>query len=158
MKLQGWRGRLLLPLAVLAPMACAGAALAAPHCVTVDARKGWQKFKIPLANWIVSISGAWTVDAAKLASVGAEGHLGAAAQKLAPFAQHKYLKDAPFGAPLITQLDEILVARALRRLPGEAAKVGRMRGANEVYLRINDGDQALGDNAGALTVCFDLKL
>lgn len=122
----------------------------AADCYRISARAGWQR--VPLGDGghgeIRVMAGAgWTVDAKAYDRVGPEGHTGAAARGLAPYAAYKYVRKSPFGALLARSPGgEIVVMN-----PDPEARF-RSR-ADHVDFRINDRDEGLGDNAGALIVC-----
>ncbi len=118
-----------------------------PLCVTVDARRGWQDFGLrgTFAR-ITSISGNWSVDAQNYQSVGAFGHGGRDAERLAPYNQYKYSQRFPFGA--------LLVAIPNSGYSWISQPQQLSRSTNSVSMRINDADNALGDNSGSMRVCF----
>jgi hypothetical protein len=119
-----------------------------PPCFNVDSRTGWQSVTVPQGYYrIADITGGWTVDANNYAPVGAEGHTGAAGEALAPFSQYKFVNWASFGA-LILEYDSQIAAVNVGR------EVISPSGTRTVKFRINDNDQALGDNQGSLQVCF----
>lgn len=127
------------------------AALAAPaaaqsECTRVDSRQGWQSlsFAGQPGMEVRSIRGGWTVDALNYPPVGAEGHLGSAAERLAPFGKYKAVVGAPFGVLLARSPGgSIYIVREGWRVPDW-----------NLQLRINDSDATLGDNQGSLSVCF----
>lgn len=119
------------------------------ECYQVDAKQGWQYFNLlrPRSR-VASITGSWSVDTRNYSSVGAEGHTGEAGQKLEPYGEYKYVQSMPSGALLVDIPTEgygyIPVSQAMN-LPRSVIKTA---------MRINDGDNTLGDNAGSLQVCF----
>lgn len=116
-------------------------------CVSVSATKGWQTFRFerPVSR-IASIKGGWSVDDARYARVGAAGHTGKDAKRLAPHGKLKFDAGEPFGA--------LLIAEGSSHRPA-TAPMSLAAATTDVKLRINDADAALGDNGGALTVCFE---
>ncbi|MGJ8616516.1 MAG: hypothetical protein ACSHWS_06715 [Sulfitobacter sp.] len=140
-------------------------------CYLVDSRRGWQRidtsalsspttFAFGPENWrlqrdmgIGPMPG-WTVDAAKYDRVGPSGHSGFAAEELAPFNAYKFDQKWPFGA---------LIMRTEQgdRYHVKTSATAKSLSEHTRYLdmRINDGDNALGDNAGEVMVCIkDLAL
>jgi hypothetical protein len=116
------------------------------ECVTVDARSGWQRFTLSRAfSAIQSISGGWSVDGQRYAPVGASGHFGSDAQALSPYSQYKYNQNYPFGALLLGNGRDYFWVQQGSRLPSPLSSFD---------MRINDADNALGDNRGSLRVCF----
>jgi hypothetical protein len=118
-----------------------------PVCFTVSSQQGWQYFNLPRSfSRISSIEGSWSVDDRAYSPVGASGHTGEAADRLAPYNQYKYNQDYPFGALFvdIPNYGYIWVQN-----PQQLPQI-----INSTAMRINDADNALGDNAGSLRVCF----
>lgn len=116
-------------------------------CVSVDSRRGWQRFKLPGSfTKVVSISGGWSVDSRSHASVGASGHSGRDAEDLAPYNQYKYDQGFPFGALLMGSGQGVLWIQNPKSF--NSSPFGA------VDMRINDADNALSDNGGSLQVCF----
>lgn len=116
-------------------------------CVNLSSRQGWQSFNFPTTfTRITSIEGSWSVDSRSYANVGAYGHTGDAANRLAPYNQYKYDQQYPFGRLLvdIPNYGYISIDHP-QTLPREISSTA---------MRINDQDNALGDNAGLLRVCF----
>lgn len=119
-------------------------------CFNVDSRAGWQSIVVPQGYYrIAGVSGGWSVDANNYALVGAEGHTGSAAEALAPFSQYKFVNWAPFGALILEDDSQIAAVNV-------GSEVIPPSGSRTVKFRINDNDQALGDNQGSLQVCFGL--
>jgi hypothetical protein len=116
-------------------------------CFTVSAQQGWQYFNLPGSfKRITSIEGSWSVDDRSYARVGAYGHTGDASNRLAPYNQYKYDQNYPFGALLVNIPNYgYFWVENPQQLP---------RSINFTAMRINDGDNALGDNGGSLRVCF----
>jgi hypothetical protein len=118
-------------------------------CVPVDSRSGWQRFSLPgTFTKVASISGGWSVDARSYAPVGASGHNGRDAEGLAPHNQYKYDQGFPFGA-LIVDIPTDGYGYTWVSQPQQLSKP-----ITETTIRINDADNALGDNEGSLQVCF----
>lgn len=98
---------------------------------------------------MVSVGGRLSVDDRTYACVDPNGHLGEVANRLQPYSQYKYDSQLPFGAllveiftgafaPIYTSLNSPM------KLPS--------RSENSIGFRINDADDALGDNGGSLSV------
>jgi hypothetical protein len=116
-------------------------------CFSVDSRLGWQRFNLPGSfTKVSSISGGWSVDTRNYASVGASGHSGRDAAALTPYNQYKYDQRFPFGALLMGSSQGALWIQSPNSF--SSAPFGA------VDMRINDADNALGDNGGSLEVCF----
>lgn len=124
------------------------------YCVSITSRSGWQDLHLPGSYLkVLSIRGGWSVDDAKYSRVGAVGHTGYAAQSLAPYNQYKYLHDIPFGA-LILYIPSYIPEKS-----GELKWIAKPQMlpkwiGKDALMRINDADESLGDNGGALQVCF----
>ncbi len=118
-------------------------------CVTVDSKKGWQRFNLGGSfSRVASLSGGWSVDTRNYPTVGASGHTGSDAEKLAPYNQYKYDQNFPFGALIVdipTDGHGYTWVREPQQLP---------KSIGQTTIRINDADNALGDNGGNLQVCF----
>ena len=134
------------PLLVLVAGLSPAAVLAQQDCTDIHATSGWRtlQFEAGAGTVVDSISGGWTVDRANFAQVGAAGHTGNAAARLAPFAGFKANQAHPFGALLMHDGNGKV----------SAVSVGTVMPSSQVQMRINDSDQSLADNAGKLTVCF----
>jgi len=117
-----------------------------PACVFVDSRSGWQRFNLPGSfTKVISITGGWTVDTKSFSLVSSSGHTGRAAEALAPFNRYKFDQKFPFGALLMGSRQGVIWVQ----------KPGSFSGSSgAVDMRINDADNALGDNGGSLKVCF----
>jgi hypothetical protein len=117
------------------------------ECVTVDARSGWKRFNLSRGFiGVHSISGGWSVDGRNYAPVSASGHIGADAQALSPYNQYKYSQSYPFGALLLGNGRDYFSIQQGSRFPSPLTAID---------MRINDADNALGDNSGSLRVCFE---
>jgi hypothetical protein len=129
---------------------------AATECLTVDARKGWQTMESEGGYFVdAGWRGAWSVDAANYDSVGPFGHSGSAAQGLQPYEQYKYETSLPFGAMLVETDDEVMsLDKFVQFLDEEAYDLYSAPPAVYAF-RINDSDRSLGDNGGAIEVCFE---
>jgi hypothetical protein len=116
-------------------------------CVTVDSKKGWQDFNLNGSfTKVASISGGWSVDTRNYSPVGASGHTGRDAESLAPYEQYKFDQDFPFGTLLVNIPNYGYInVQQPQQLPQPVSKTA---------IRINDADNALGDNGGSLKVCF----
>jgi hypothetical protein len=119
------------------------------ECYEVNSRQGWQYFTLlrPRKR-VTTISGSWSVDAKNYAGVGPGGHSGDDARRLEPYNQYKYDQNFPFGALFVD-------------IPTDGYGYTQVSGAQvlqrqitKTAMRINDADNALGDNAGSLRVCF----
>ncbi|MFN6481651.1 MULTISPECIES: hypothetical protein [unclassified Nostoc] len=115
-------------------------------CFYVDSRNGWQYYNLgrPYTR-VASVSGGWSVDARNYSQVGPRGHL---EPGLEPYNQYKYDKGVPFGALFVdipTDGYGYVWVQGSQQLPKPITRTA---------MRINDADNALGDNAGVLRVCF----
>lgn len=125
-------------------------------CMHVDARKGWQQMKLPGGDLLdIGYDGSWTVDTAHYEGVGAQGHTGEDAEKLAPFSRYKYTNSQNFGALLvrIPGRQEPLTFRELVRNVEMARKRSKPFKVYNLGFRINDSDASLDDNSGLLGIC-----
>jgi hypothetical protein len=114
--------------------------------VSIAADQGWQRVQVPRRASMIEISGSWNVHHAH-GRVGPEGYSGALGARMdREYPQLKYAPAIPFAA-------------LLGRVDGGAMtwinqpSFGVIPGTT-LDLRINDSDEALGDNVGALEVCF----
>lgn len=111
-------------------------------CYSVDAKRGWQYIQLTGSfSRVESIRGSWTVDVINYDRVGARGY-----NADTEYMGYKYDETIPLGALLIgvpgapySWLDQ---PQALTQP------------VTNIALRINDDDLALGNNLGALRVCF----
>lgn len=112
-------------------------------CYTVDATRGWQYLQLSNTfSQVVSLQGEWTVDVINYDRVGAGGY-----GTVAPdYAGTPYDEDIPLGALLIGEPGS---PYSWLNEPQQLSKP-----VDNVALRINDADLALGDNYGAIRVCF----
>lgn len=133
-----------LCLSLLSLPAVAGAS----DCVDISSQRSWVplRFEGGGGGVVRSISGSWTVDARSYPRVGAGGHTGDAAARLAPFASSKVVGWANFGALLMRDAGGNI----------RPVSVGTVIPGGTTHFRINDSDQSLGDNQGALRVCFNV--
>ena len=118
----------------------------AVKCFDVSSRTGWQYFDLggPYTR-IASVGGGWSVDARSYARVGPQGHN---EPGLEPYNQYKYDQGYPFGALFVdipTDGIGYVWVRGAQQLPKPITRTA---------IRINDADNALGDNSGVLRVCF----
>jgi hypothetical protein len=116
------------------------------RCFNVSSRQGWQNFDLggPYTR-VVSVSGGWSVDARNYSRVGPRGH---SEPGLEPYNQYKYDQGMPFGALLVdipTDGYGYVWVQGSQQLPKPITRT---------TIRINDADNALGDNSGVLKVCF----
>lgn len=115
-------------------------------CVSVDSKRGWQRFNLPGSfTRVASISGGWSVDTRNYSPVGSSGHTGRDAEALTPYNQYKFDQRFPFGALLMGSGQGVLWIQNPISFNGSFGAVD---------MRINDADNALGDNGGSLQVCF----
>jgi len=118
------------------------------QCVRVHSEYGWQHFNFNrVYRRVTSVSGGWSVDAANYRRVGPSGH---SEPGLEPYNQYKYDQTTPFGALLVnipTDGYGYIWVRGNQQLP---------RPITRTAIRINDADNALGDNGGFLDVCFGI--
>lgn len=117
------------------------------RCATVSAQQGWQEIEVPASASLAEISGAWNVHSPH-PQFGPEGYSGTLEANMhRDFSHFKYDKGAPF-ASLLRQRGpgghDRVSERSMIVTPGETLR-----------LRINDVDEVLHDNAGALSLCFD---
>jgi hypothetical protein len=99
--------------------------------------------------FVTQLAGSWTVDRAAYPRVDGNGHLDDGETGLMHYTQSKVLPTAHFGA--------IIGKMGLNRSDTDAFLLGINRvvtvtQAGELCLRINDKDEALGDNSGSLRV------
>ncbi|MBP0483663.1 hypothetical protein [Sagittula salina] len=134
-------------------LALPGTVRAGDVCREIDATQGWQRADYP-AGMVgdVQVTGTWTASDGTHAPVGAPGHLEAEADRIEDSAAlGALLFEITLGeashrgswALFKTMLDE---AGAFRMDSSESG--ARLR------FRINESDDGLSDNAGALTVCM----
>jgi len=122
------------------------------NCFVVDSRKGWQYFRVPKSfTRVVSVNGRWSVDDRNYPRVDPNGHLGEAANRLQPYNQYKYDPQLPFGA-LLVEIPTGAFAPTYASINSPMKLPSRSE--NSIGLRINDADNALGDNGGSLSICF----
>lgn len=116
------------------------------QCFSVDSKQGWQYFNLNGSyTRVTSVSGGWSVDARSYGQVSAGGH---SEPGLEPYNQYKYDQGMPFGALFVdipTDGHGYVWVSGSQQLPKSITRTA---------MRINDADSALGDNAGALNVCF----
>ncbi|MDQ0317843.1 hypothetical protein [Amorphus orientalis] len=143
-----------------APLLCAAALVlnAAPaaalsnHCITIDARKGWQYLDIPRGIPAdIRADAAWTVDARSYGDVDERGHRGAAATALEPYSAYKVIPSLPFGRLLVTDGVDIVDFYVFE---GEVTQaiLNYLEFGGRFGFRIND--TALSDNAGSARLCI----
>ena len=141
-------------LALFLLMVFPSAALAADHCVDVQAKKGWQQMSLPEGRIDqIGYSGSWSVINGHAAAVGPRGYSGQGARKLGPLFGYKYDQAYAFGEMLVRDQAGRIVPFA--EFAALAVNAGDPAG---VYaFRINDKDIALWDNAGAIRVCVSMR-
>jgi hypothetical protein len=120
---------------------------------TVSAESGWQESYMTLSAGqqftITYISGSWTVDARSLPSVGPEGYSEQADSAI--YQDCKYDASNRYGV-LYGQVN----GAANGAFPiGKGGTFTASRDG-ELYLRINDTDRCLVDNAGSVTVEIEI--
>lgn len=121
------------------------------HCATITAGAGWQAVSIPRGfNGIIQIEGSWNVHHAH-ATVGPEGYSGSLGDRMDRQYPHaKYHRGLPFAA---------LLMRNGSHGPVSWVRVRKHMGiatGPDFQFRINEQDDALADNKGALTVCMSV--
>ena len=115
----------------------------------IDSQAGWVDTGLDVTTknsvTIRQVGGGWSVDAARYAPVGGNGHRDESRTDLGNWVHLKAYPRAHFGALIgsIDRSDVFLVGAGYRNMPPASGRL---------YLRINDGDSALGDNRGALIV------
>lgn len=118
-----------------------------PYCVDVSSRTGWTSFNLPRSfTKVASINGGWSVDSRSYAPVGPYGHTGQDAQALSPYNQYKHDQRFPFGALLVDIPNSGYIWVKEPQTLSQSI--------SSTQIRINDADNALGDNGGSLNVCF----
>lgn len=129
-------------------------ALAAEHCVDVQAKKGWQQMSLPEGRiGKIGYSGSWSVINGQAAPVGPRGYSGQSAQKLGPLFGYKYDQAYAFGEMLVRDQAGRIVPFA----EFAALAINARDPAGTYAFRINDKDIALWDNAGAIRVCIAMR-
>jgi hypothetical protein len=110
-------------------------------CHTVSPRAGWQTFRFakPVSR-ITSISGRWIYWPGTFPAVGPGGQAGRRGALLMPAGHYNE------GA--------LLMRFPGGRISNPTGPRSLARAATSVQLRINDQDIFLGDNSGAMRVCF----
>ncbi len=121
--------------------------LAKPIQIEVSSTQGWQtiNFEQPVTR-ISSITGGWSVGRHNY--VGPSGHYGDAATALTPFNHAKYDRNYAFGALLIK-------SKGNENHMDVSGPITFQEPVTSLSLRINDKDDALGDNRGSLLVTFE---
>ena len=115
-------------------------------CASVSSRSGWNEFEFPTAHRSITyVGGSWSVDASSLFPVGAEGYDELWESDLSSPA-FRYTEQAPIGGLLIEDEKKGLLWTTS---PGNLSKSHR-----RIRMRINESDEQLSNNQGALTVCF----
>lgn len=116
----------------------------------VSATHGWQDtgFKVKAGDiYTVSyLSGGWTVDRRLFPKAGASGYTPAVDGKI--YQGCKLNDHTPYG----TLYAREGTADSTAPVPVAQGQILHAAGAGSVYLRINDNDHCLGDNAGSITV------
>ena len=149
--------RVLAAAAALSLIAASAQAQNSRDCLYVDSRQGWQALPAPEGEVIdLSADGEWTVWDGAQPPVNLKGHVGKAADELAPWTGYKYDQSYPFGAMLYRSANGKVASfaeLATRLWLGQAT--GReISDIGAIELRINDGDDALDDNSGRIRVCL----
>lgn len=112
-------------------------------CYTVDATRGWQYIQLSSTfSQVKSIRGEWTVDVINYGRVGPEGY----GTLETDYVGVPYDEDIPLGALLIGEPGS---PYSWLNEPQQLSKP-----VQNVALRINDDDLSLGNNYGAIRVCF----
>ncbi|MBT8439007.1 MAG: hypothetical protein KJO91_04710 [Gammaproteobacteria bacterium] len=120
-----------------------------PICSTISSQKGWQKLSIPTEySGVLIIEGGWNVHRSHPLA-GPEGYKGALEERMhRQYSQHKYVKTLPFAALLIRQG----ASGSVKWIKEKHVAISR---GGELQFRINDNEDALTDNKGSLTICFN---
>lgn len=121
------------------------------HCANITANSGWQAVAVPKGfNGIIQIEGSWNVHHAH-GTVGPEGYAGSLGDRMdRQYPQHKYNKGLPFAALMMRNGSHGPVSWVQSREHMAIAT------GPDFQFRINDRDDALSDNKGALTVCMSV--
>lgn len=121
------------------------------YCATISANAGWQAVAIPTGfNGIIQVEGNWNVHHAH-ATVGPEGYSGSLGSRMdRQYPQHKYERGLPFAALMMRNGPNGPVSWVQSREHMAIAT------GPDFQFRINDRDDALSDNKGALTVCMSV--
>lgn len=123
-------------------------------CLNVNSRTGWQSIAVNRGvSSLASIEGGWSVDTHSYSRVSYLGHQGADAEQLAPYNAYKYDQRFPFGA-LLMDLPNYGVVWIQKNNDYIVNRNTNFPAGSTLRLRINDADNALGDNAGSLRVCL----
>ena len=132
-------------------------------CFGIDSRQGWQRIPVTpapdgramvyldkeeLPADIDPVYGNWTVDRNVYSRVDKMGHRGRDAESLEPYKAYKYEVTQPFGIVLLR------VDNGPNLVPEAGSNGYTISARSSMDFRINDADQALGDNAGIIVVCF----
>lgn len=121
--------------------------------IRIDARAGWLDTGIDVSPAqvlaVTYVSGTWSVDGRSFPGVNANGHINENTLSLRNWYRYKFLPAAPFGA-LIGAINDktrpFLIGKAYRSKPPIKGRL---------FLRINDKDEALADNAGSINVSVE---
>jgi hypothetical protein len=117
--------------------------------VNISAVDGWQETQLELVAGqqfsINYLSGNWTVDKGSLAMVGPEGY--STENDSAIYQGCKYDSNSPYGV-LYGQVSAVNGTA----FPVRRGGLFTAQNDGELYLRINDTDQCLADNAGEISV------
>lgn len=145
------RFRIVAPFLALCLLALPAAAR--DVCMEVGADEGWQYKIFPPGRLLDGYSrGGWSVDDRAYARVGPEGHRGEAGRRLMPFDAYRFDGRYPFGTLLVRIGEQWLDWDGfVDRLRTRNIRTSK---SSLIEFRINDRDDALGDNGGALTVCI----
>lgn len=121
------------------------------HCATISASAGWQAVAVPRGfNGIIQVEGSWNVHHAH-ATVGPEGYAGSLGNRMdRVYPQLKYDRGLPFAALLMRNGSNGPVSWVQSREHMAIAT------GPDFQFRINDRDDALSDNKGALTICMSV--
>ena len=142
--------------AALLAMLAATPALAADVCHEIDASEGWQSAVFPAGlEQDVRSSGFWSVEPG-LDPAGTQGHGGTGGETLTDRPDTRPHPGSLHGALLV----RFEIAGALQMMDWARfhEAIGQAGAFNMnldlIEFRINEDDATLGDNEGALTVCF----
>ncbi|MCP5279687.1 MAG: hypothetical protein H6935_15240 [Thiobacillus sp.] len=121
------------------------------YCATIKADTDWQAVAIPKGfNGVIQVEGSWNVHDTH-ATVGPEGYSGSLGDRMDRQYPHaKHHRGLPFAA---------LLMRNGSHGPVSWVRVRKHMGiatGPDFQFRINEQDDALADNKGALTVCMSV--
>jgi hypothetical protein len=117
---------------------------------SIDSTRGWLDTTIDVHESQILIieykGGLWSVDFRNYSGVDANGYINENDLSLRNWMQYKYFPKAPFGALIGAIGDKTKPFTIGSEYINTRPENGRL------YLRINDSDEALGDNKGSIEV------